>query len=180
MRAPKVPEFALRFPITDVAHWASQYAYEDDTEVIAIGEAARERGWYTRAEFLSVTLWKTDRSKSRCARNSGSAVKEATALALCASDERLRVGVLTLLEGVGMPTASVLLHLAHRDRYPIIDYRALWSLNVDPPPAYYSFETWWAYTTTCRVLADEAGVRMRVFDRALWAYSDARQPPAGG
>ena len=37
------------------------------------------------------------------------------------SEERLRIGVLLPLDGIDWPTASVLLHLAHRDRYPILD-----------------------------------------------------------
>ena len=88
---------------------------------------------------------------------------------------RLRIGVLTLLDGVQMPTASVLLHLAHRDPYPIIDYRALWSLGVDAPPTPYSFAFWEAYTRACRSLARAANVSMRTLDRALWQYSKERQ-----
>jgi hypothetical protein len=83
--------------------------------------------------------------------------------------------VLTQLQGVLIPVASVLLHLAHRDPYPILDVRALWSLGVDEQPSYYSFELWWAYTETCRALASQAGVDMRTLDRALWQYSRDRQ-----
>jgi len=173
-RVPSVPEFRLRFPISKVRFWAKRYSYTDDSEVEAIGESAGKRGWYTRDEFLSVSLWKTDRSKSRCAKNSASTVEEVTEVALRASDERLRIGALTVLQGVEMPTASVLLHLALQT-YPIIDYRALWSLGIDPPPAYYSFEFWWKYTRACRALADEAGVSMRTLDRALWQYSKEHQ-----
>lgn len=177
MRTATIPEFRLRFPLGDVRHWADRYAYADDSEVEAIGEVAGKHGWYTRDQFLRVTLWKTERSKSRCARNSGATVREITQVALGAADERLRVGALTLLEGVQMPTASVLLHLAHRDPYPILDYRALWSLGVDPAPAYYPFELWSAYTLMCRGLADSAGVTMRTLDRALWQFSNEHQAP---
>ena len=37
------------------------------------------------------------------------------------------------LSGVRWPTASVLLHFGHRDRYPILDYRALEALGVPSP-----------------------------------------------
>jgi hypothetical protein len=121
VRVPSVPEFRLRFPLSDVPFWAARYSYADDAAVEAIGEEAGRRGWYTRADFLKVTLWKTARSRSRCAMNSEATVKEATAVALRTTDERLRIGVLTLLQGVGTPTASALLHLALPDRYPIID-----------------------------------------------------------
>ena len=59
--------------------------------------------------------------------------------------------------------------------YPIIDYRALWSLGVtDPPP--YTFDFWWAYTEHCRALAKKYRASMRVLDRALWQYSKENQP----
>jgi hypothetical protein len=170
-----LPTFRLRFPVEDVPEWAARYQYADDQEVEAIGRRVRERGWYTRDEFLTVARWKTPRSQSRCRRNAESTVREATRIALAASDEHLRIGVLTLLSGVEMPTASVLLHLAHRDPYPIIDFRAVWSLGVAQPPIAYSFEYWWAYTQTCRALAADAGVSMRTLDRALWQYSKEHQ-----
>ena len=96
-------------------------------------------------------------------------------MALATSEERLRIGVLTLLEGVELPTASVLLHLAHPDPYPILDVRAIWSLGIDKQPSYYPFEFWMAYTEACRALAREAGVSMRTLDRALWQYSSEMQ-----
>ena len=167
MKKSYVPDFQLRFPIADIARWANRYEFEDDGTVMACGATARDRGWYTQDEFLTITDWKTDRQKSRTRRNSASAIEDATRLALTTTDERLRIGVLTLLQGVDYPVASVFLHLAHRDPYPILDRRAIWSLGVDEQPSYYSFEFWWAYSLKCRALADEAGVEMRVLDRAL-------------
>lgn len=175
MRAPVVPEFRLRFSLSEVERWSTLYDYEDDDAVIAAGGQARQRGWFTRGEFLTITDWKTSRSKSRVRRNSAAAIKDATRLALSTSDERLRIGVLTLLQGVEMPTASVLLHLAHPDPYPILDVRAIWSLGVEQQPSYYPFEFWMAYTETCRALAKEAGASMRTLDRALWQYSNEMQ-----
>ena len=175
MSTPPVPTFRLRFDPSEVMRWSASYYYADDTGPVAAGSSARERGWYTRDEFLTVTDWKTDRQKSRTRRNSAAAIEDATRLALSTIDERLRIGVLTQLQGVQMPVASVLLHLAHRDPYPILDYRAIWSLGVDRQPSYYSFEFWWAYTQTCRALADQVGVDVRTLDRALWQYSRDNQ-----
>jgi len=58
---------------------------------------------------------------------------------------------------------------------PAIDYRALWSLGIEKPPAYYSFDFWWAYVEACRSLMRGSGVKPRTLDRALWQYSKARQ-----
>lgn len=168
-------EFRLRFPLDDVTVIASRYAYADDAAVEIAGRRAQGRGYYLRDEFLLVTGWKTRRTRSRVRMNSTDAIEDSTRLALATSDEKLRIAVLTLLEGVAMPTASVLLHLAHRDRYPILDFRALWSLGVSEVLPVWTFAFWHAYTAECRRLAAAADVSMRVLDRALWQYSKEHQ-----
>ena len=170
-------EFRLRFPTSEVMYWAGRYSYADDAEVEAIGRAAAKRGWYTRAEFLAVTRWKTQRTKSRCENNDEASVEATTRLALSTPDERIRIEAFTRLHGVAYPTASVLLHFARPDQYPIIDFRALWSLGWDSPPTSYTFQFWWDYTLACRSLAKKAGVLVRTLDRALWQYSKEHQPP---
>jgi len=82
--------------------------------------------------------------------------------------------VLTLLSGVGWPMASVVLHWCHTAPYPILDFRALWSLGVAPLPS-YDFPLWRAYTDHCREMAAAAGVSMRDLDRALWQFSKENQ-----
>jgi hypothetical protein len=168
-------EFRLRFPLSEVMFWAARYSYADDAEVEAVGRGAAKRGWYTRDEFLTVTRWKTQRSRSRCEANDEASVEATTRLALSTPDERIRIEAFTRLHGVAYPTASVLLHFARPDLYPIIDFRALWSLGWDSAPSSYTFEFWWGYTLACRSLAKNAGVTVRTLDRALWQYSKERQ-----
>jgi hypothetical protein len=81
---------------------------------------------------------------------------------------------LTLLDGVSWSTASVILHLFHRDPYPIHDFRALWSVSL-AVPAQYSFGVWWPYVEFCRNLAASASADMRTLDKALWQYSKENQ-----
>ena len=171
--------FRLRFPADEIHRWADRYSYTDDADVERIGREAGSRGWYTRAELLSVARWKTrGRSEWRCKLNTEADVRTATTLALATQDERERVSGLIRLPGVQLPTASVLLHLARPNLYPIIDYRALWSLGIDEAPTFYVFGFWWAYVQACRALATNAGVSMRRLDQALWQYSKEHQPPS--
>lgn len=156
-----------------VAALASHYSFADDQGVEAIGSRTKDRGYLTRDDFLTICRWKTRRSQSRCAANSESLIREATRFALSTPEEALRIGTLTLLRGVEYPTASVILHLCHKDRYPILDFRALESLSCDVP-AVYGFDFWWEYTQFCRQLADRWHVGMRELDRALWQYSKER------
>jgi hypothetical protein len=83
--------------------------------------------------------------------------------------------VLTLLAGVDWATASVVLHFCHADPYPILDYRALWSVGQDDEPDRYDFTYWGAYTAFTRDIARRNSVSMRILDRALWKYSELHQ-----
>lgn len=90
---------------------------------------------------------------------------------LSAGHERVRIAALNGLSGVALPTASVMLHFAHGDPYPILDARALQSLGVPTPPSSYTHDFWMAYVNCCRALADAHGMTMRALDRALWQHS---------
>jgi len=166
--------FTLRFPPTDIPHYAARYDNPSEAAAEAFAPAARARGYLTHAELIALGEWKSPRIRPRLAANEPEFVEAATRAAFSTPDERLRIEVLTLLRGVGWPMASTLLHWCHPDPYPILDYRALWSLGIDSPPP-YDFPFWRAYTAHCRELTAQAGVTMRVLDRALWQYSRENQ-----
>jgi hypothetical protein len=163
--------FALQFPIERVPDYAARFPAEDDGEALAIGRNARKRGHYTLEEFREVCRWKTPRSAPLVARNTAEAVVSLTGVALSeTSSERERIDALRSLRGVGWPTASVLLHLAYPDRYPILDKRVVHALGVRAPVT-YSFRFWEAFIGAWRDLAKQAGVDGRTFDQALWQWS---------
>jgi hypothetical protein len=168
----------LRFPVGDVEKWASRYAYnvDDDGLIDAVAPAVRERGHFTKDEFLAVYEWKTTRTVHHVRKYTDAEIADVTGLAFRQTDEKLRICLLRALDGVDWPVASVLLHVGSSPEYPVIDFRALWSLKSGTPPA-VSFEFWWAYVECCRGIAAEAGVTVRTLDQALWAYSEAKQPP---
>ena len=169
--------FKLRFDESVILELAGKYNYADDARVLnEIGPRARERGYFTKDDFQDICRWKTSRSQSRVTANPAKFIEEATRIALSTAIEEIRIGVLTLLHGVLMPTASVVLHFAHEDPYPIIDFRALWSLGINDRPQFYTFDYWWEYTEFCRELAEKCRVSMRELDRALWQYSKENQP----
>lgn len=165
--------FHLRFPVREIERWATRYEY-GDTKALSIEPAVKQRGFLIKDEFMAVCHWKTPRSQRRCDANSPDFVRDVTQCALNTTSERLRIEVLTLLSGVSWPTASVILHFFHKDPYPILDFRALWSISRDVPKR-YEFSLWQAYTEFCRNLSQKAGVSMRTLDRALWQYSKEKQ-----
>ena len=166
----------LQFALKETLFWAERYPVEDDAEIEhGIAPRVRQEGHYTKQDLMIIAHWKSPRTKLFVERNPESFVKEVTRIALSTPDEHLRIQILTLLAGVSWPTSSVLLHFGHEEEYPVLDYRALWSLGLEKPPSNFNFSFWWEYTQFCRLLSREAGVSMRVLDRALWQYSKENQ-----
>lgn len=169
-----LPQFALQFELAEIAALAGRYSYPGEDRIVdEISPAAKERGYFTRDEFIEVCGWKTARSKSRVANNSEQDVIEATRLALSTTNEALRIWIPMALSGVQWATSSVLLHFGHRDRYPILDYRALEALGVSGQVA-YTIRFWNGYVSACRAIAEETGLGMRTIDRAMWQWSRER------
>jgi hypothetical protein len=166
----------LQFPIEQAAEYAARYT-DDDDEVLAVARAVRARGHYTLDEFRRVCRWKTPRSAPLVARNTAAAVESATRAALSpAAGDGEAVEELRSLRGVGLPTASVLLHLVVPDRYPILDVRALHALGVRPS---FGRRFWESYAAEYRRLVAESGLDGRTLDRALWQWSrEQGTPPA--
>ncbi len=168
--------FTLRFGKAAIPEWAARYPVDYDTSIETnIAPLVKAQGYFTQAEFIELCRWKTPRSKPLVKSNAEDYIRATTQTALSTPSERLRIEVLTLLDGVSWATASVLLHFGHHDPYPILDFRALWSLGVYVTQVHYDFDFWWEYTQFCRQLASESGVSMRGLDRALWQYSAEKQ-----
>ena len=175
--------FRLRFSEAEIPSLAEKYVQElgdpyrqleDEIEKRVFPSYCR-RGHLTKEEFLAVCKWKTPLTKWLCAENAEEFIKEVSEIVLKTRSERLRIEILTLLHGVGWPTASVFLHFAFQDqdRYPILDRRALWSLGIEEPV--YDLGLWSDYAEFCRELAGSNDVSMRALDRALWKYSEMNQ-----
>lgn len=168
----------LRFKIAKIGDYSLAYTRAQKprdrrfSEIIA-GEvipAYRSRGFLEKEEFLRVCEWKTPRSRSHCESNDASIIKDVSTLVLTTKSEELRIQLWTLLSGVKWPTASVFLHFAFENQYPILDFRALQSIGIKKPPA-YTFTFWQKYVDFTREQAAKARVSMRELDQALWMYS---------
>ena len=162
---------SLRFRESQIADIAGRYRPSDDEPaLINLKTTVLRRGHLTRDDLCRTAYWKAPRSARHAKKNAEEYVLEITRLAFATDCERARIESLTVLDGVSWPTASVILHLFHRDPYPIFDFRALWSVSLDVPKQ-YSFGFWWPYVEFCRSVAARANVDMRTLDRALWQYS---------
>ncbi len=67
-------------------------------------------------------------------------------------------------EAIGHMTPSrtvSILHFFHQEPYPILDYRALWSVSLEKQQL-YGFNFWWLYVQFCRDLAERTHIHADV------------------
>jgi hypothetical protein len=170
-----------RITIRQIPEFLARYNYHDQEDDDLISRRARiQREGKMRLEDLCLLCqWKAPRAAGHALKNKNAEVEEITGLAFRARNERVRIEVLQTLYGINYPTASVILHFFHKNTYPILDFRALWSMRI-PQPATYTFSFWWDYVDACRRLLHQARrhhpkLSIRELDRGLWQYSYERQ-----
>ena len=164
----------LRIPPNELRKYSQRYDYGADPKLSHLEEAAKKQSYLTRAQLHELALWKSRRRADLVLANDETFVREVTSFAFSAEHEYSRIAPLTLLKGVQFPTASVVLHFCVDRSYPILDFRAIWSLGMDQPP-FYTPEYWCAYTALCRSISAQYALTVRELDMALWQYSREHQ-----
>ena len=168
-----------------IEKWAGRYPKRylgPDAEIQEMVSAALNRetngcrvGHLRMDELLEITEWKHSgrRNHPDVKRNSETEVEERSHAAFVDEDYRhLSDQPPKGLRGVGVPTASAIMHFALPRNYPIIDENALLSLGIKKP-SYYSHELWCEYQEKCLRWKDEYEIdSLRTLDRALWTYGD--------
>lgn len=153
-----------------------RYRKTDDWSVEKeIKEWLKSHRYLDKERFIKIGLWKSKRPRKRYESNDGKTVREITQFSFRAESERARIESLFVLKGVFYPLASVILHFAFPERYPILDYRALWSLGWNN--TVYNFDFWQKYCEKIREIAKTVSEDIRTIDKALWEYSKRHQSP---
>jgi hypothetical protein len=167
--------FNLKFPLKDVDKYSKEYKYNENLETKILNEikpSVQKKGFLTKEEFLTVCEWKSQRIRKQVNKNDERIIKDISLIAFKTSNEQLRIELFTILSGVNFPVASVFLHFFHKEKYPIIDWRALASLGIPRKKnPVYKFDFWNNYVIFCRNISGKSGKNMREVDKALWAFS---------
>ncbi len=168
--------FALRFDPRAIEFWAARFGTDESATRFfkAIVPRVRKQGFLNKTDFVTLCEWNSSRPRALYRANAEDFIREITRISFSTQHERVRVEILTLLKGVSLATASVLLHFCAPDPYPILDTNSLWSLQATPPKK-FDFEFWWQYVLVTRKLAKQVQVDMRTLDRALWQYARENQ-----
>jgi hypothetical protein len=165
---------------------ARQYQYnygtwtllgDNDPRFLHTGDEIRARGFVRADELYEIARWKSPRRAGLVRENPSHIVEKVTRLALSLKDEHpaYAAHLLTVLRGIGLPTASTVLTVADPQHFGIIDIRAWTALNRWRPEVFskkeqgtFSRGEFMRYLTTIRALAQESGLSCREVDMALW------------
>ena len=133
-----------------------------------------EPKYFDKEHFVKLGRWKTPRQEENYRSNDEDLIKEATRLAHEVSNERLKLHILKMLTGVGVPVASTFLHFLHPDEFPIFDVHVRSSLKKagkwERSVGDASDNAWLEYVDIMRGLSRRLGLSLRELDKALWAY----------
>jgi hypothetical protein len=172
-------KYILKPKQTELKSLAKKYFEFDYSDKDVLKDKARnfvnENGYLNKKTFYEVCRWKSTRQTKRYQENNESDIKEITKFAFSTKSERLRIESLIILSGVQYPTASALLHICFKNKYPILDFRALWSLSVDISKVIVNYELWSTYCSYCKITSEKYGLDLEAFDQALWTYSKLHQ-----
>ena len=165
-----------------IEKWAGRYDYDyskdDEDRESRILKSVRDLGpsppCLTKPVVMDIVRWKSPRSTGYAEENRRDFVEDVTRASFSAETEELRIGILTLMNGVGYRVASAILYFCEPARYAIMDRRAwasLKSMGEVKGDIEESFECWEAYNDTCRRIAKRYRVPLRTLDKALWKYA---------
>jgi len=167
----------FEFNKNDIKHWAQKYedcyAPDDKSTEERLKNILKRQRYLTQNNLCDVLNWKSPRIRSYAKKNAPLIIAKITRNSFGTEDERSRIesllGQKGGLKGVGYPVASTILHFAFPDKYPIMDFRVIRSLEMDQPSS-YNFVFWENYCKTIRSLSKKQRLSIRVVEKALWKF----------
>lgn len=136
----------------------------------------RERGYFTRDEFLKMCNWKSFRPRRLYESNPAAQVERVSRELFVVEDETARMQLLTSLQGVGVPMGSAILTLVRPDNYGVLDIR-VWKLlhkfdvvKVNAAGTNFSIKHWITFLDQIRDWAKQFRVTPRAIELSLFEY----------
>lgn len=152
-----------------------------------ISKFLQRRRHIRKPEFLSMTLWKTRRQWKRYKANIDEEIQMTTKWAMVVPADRLKLAILTTLNGIGVPVASAVLTMIYPDKYCVIDFRT-WrvlkhlssALGSEYPkrPKSYEYSTinsYLSFLDKIRKIAKERGTTPRKIEMAMWKFDKEKE-----
>ncbi len=147
----------------------------DERTEARLKNVLQNKCYLDKHDFIELCMWKSPRPKRLYESNQHDLVKKITKASFTAEKEDQQITKLMELKGVSWAVASAILHFAFPDKYPILDFRVIWSLGWKKQTG-YNLDFWQKYCHTILDIAKQFNLPVRTVDKALWEYSKQNQP----
>ena len=151
--------------------WAKRYMASGsdnlnrEKELIKRKESIYKQGYLTKSELEQLVRWKLPRQLGNIRKNDEDLIVETTQAAFKTKNVSDSIAHLCRIKGVRVSIGSAILHLFHKDDFPIYDQHALRAVGEQ------QYESIWeSYVAFCRKVAKDNNVDMRTLDRALYRF----------
>ena len=151
--------------------WAKRYMEQGgnnltrEKELLELRESVYQQGHLTKTQLEQLVRWKLPRQLGNIRKNIEGLIVETTRAAFKTKNVSDSIAHLFQLKGVRVSIGSAILHLYHKDDYPIYDQHALRAVGEPQEES-----VWESYVEFCRKVAKDNKVDMRTLDRALYRF----------
>ncbi len=151
--------------------WAKRYMAQGgknltrEKELLDLQESIYQQGHLTKTQLEKLVRWKLPRQLGNIRKNEEGFIVETTRAAFKTTDVSGSIAYLSELKGIRVSIGSAILHLFHKDDYPIYDQHALRAVGEPQEES-----VWESYVQFCRKVAKDNKVDMRTLDRALYRF----------
>lgn len=150
---------------------------KEENLFLALHETGCPPTFITKEILIKIVDWKSPRVKGRIRNNTNDYVRRATEASLASANEKMRLEILTLLEGVNIRMASAILMFCFPGKYTVMDWRAwesLKKLRLVNGELKETYECYKEYNDVCSKISKRFKVSLRLLDKALWYWKGGK------
>ena len=150
-------------------------------EIFSLSHSINENGFLTKELGMKILHWKSPRPFKHYDKNTKDDFETITKYALMQEDEKIKIHILTALNGVNYPSASAILMFSNPSKYPVIDIRVWRQLyknefvTENPRGQNFTLTQWSKYLDVIRNISDKLNITPRQVEKRLFDYDKSTQ-----
>ena len=155
----------------------TKYLEDDKTlALMELSQSFRNRGYLLKDEALEILHWKSPRPKKHYSKNSEERFKNISKLSFSQKDDRVKIHILTCLNGINYPSASAILMFLDPNSFPVLDIR-VWEVlfefglvNSNPSGRNFNLDHWEKYIEIIRSYGEKLNDSVRSIEKRIFDY----------
>ncbi|ANF49186.1 hypothetical protein A0O34_00825 [Chryseobacterium glaciei] len=150
-------------------------------QIFSLSHSINKNGFLTKELGMKILNWKSPRPFKHYDKNTNADFETITKYALMQEDEKIKIHILTALNGVNYPSASAILMFSNPLKYPVIDIRVWRQLyknqlvTENPKGQNFTLTQWAKYLEVIRQISNSLNITPRQVEKRLFDYDKSTQ-----